>query len=83
MNTKRIAELREQLDDTIQEAARLEGVVAELKRRLYNEFGCRTIKEAKRTCLKLQNQIKRIDAEIDHEADQIESTLRDLDEISQ
>jgi archaellum component FlaC len=73
VNSKRILQIKERLEDLKQKKHKAEGVLESLRKKLAEEFGCQTTKEAKAKIKKLENEVKELEEDL-------ESKLKDYEE---
>ncbi len=74
---KTLLDLRKKVDDAKNEAARLEGSLNEMTRRLKEDFGVDDLKEAKILLKKKKSEMEKMDAEFKEKLDELLSLLGD------
>lgn len=73
MNEKQLLELKQQIDDAKTEVATLKGKLQHLNEQLLKEWECKTLQDAEKKIIQLQQEAEKIDK-------QLQTNLQELEE---
>ena len=75
MTPEQFLELKEKVETLQSESDRAAGASSECRKRLEKEFGCSTLKEAKRLHAKQKSEIEELESKFQEELDGIEQEI--------
>jgi chromosome segregation ATPase len=80
MNEKGLIKLKEQIDASKTQISELTGKLNYLHKQLYDEFGCKTVKEAEIELRRLEVRVRRLEHKIEVRCSSIEEQLERIND---
>lgn len=77
MTEKELLKLKEEIESTSEEVTKLETRKEVLMEKLEKDFGCKSLKAAKKKVDALESEIKELDGQIDTATEELEKQLED------
>lgn len=77
MTEKELLKLKEEIESTSEEVTKLETRKEVLMEKLEKDFGCKSLKAAKKKVDTLESEIKELDGQIDTATEELEKQLED------